>query len=103
MKGISGQSGEIIAAQYFSNHPRYKVGTKTAYFDIAVITLVKMIEFSKTILPICLPTDAVTDPDSHANEFVTLTGWGLEARNQDPRNIGPLRSRNLGIFSHEYF
>ncbi len=44
-----------------------------AYFDVGII-VTKTVEFTKNIVPICLPTNASTDLDKYDRDFVELVG-----------------------------
>jgi len=54
-------------------HPDYD--GKSAYFDIAILET-KPIEFSKAILPICLPETSSEDIHKYDDRSVELIGWG---------------------------
>lgn len=55
-------------------HPEYSARTKKN--DIALIQLVRRIQFSETKKPVCLETDT-SDVDS--NIELTVTGWGVDS------------------------
>jgi len=60
-----------LKIQNYVAHPLYD-GEK-AYFDVGII-LTDYVRYTKTILPICLPTNASIELDKYANDFMELAG-----------------------------
>ena len=48
---------------------------KSAYFDVAILET-KPLEFSRAILPICLPESPSDDIHKYDDRSVELIGWG---------------------------
>ncbi len=44
-----------------------------AYFDVGII-MTETVEFTKTIQPICLPTNASIELDKYARHYMELVG-----------------------------
>ncbi len=79
-------------------HPEYH--RRSAYFDVALMTLERAVDYGDYVLPVCLPEAATSSPDAHRGKLVTLTGWGLRRRNA-LRGETYLQRTHLGIFSQK--
>ena len=65
--------------------------------DIAILTLEKPVKFSKTISPVCLPSNA---EELHINKTVTVTGWGWkQLKEEDPDPY--LKKVKLSVVSND--
>ena len=64
------KTGYLIKVACVNPHPNYMFYTKP--FDFAMLTLVKLIKFSKTIQPACLPSPH----DDFLGADLTVSGWG---------------------------
>ena len=83
----------------FIIHPDYR---DKSYYDVALIKLKQPISrFSKFILPVCLPEEAVEDVNAKAGNTATIAGWGLLMRNGSSTS-DDLRSTLLTIYNQEY-
>lgn len=76
----SSQAGvERKVANYYA-HPNYD---GRAYFDVGIVVADKLIEYTATVRPICLPMRPIDDLDALADDFVNLAGWGLKYNKAD--------------------
>lgn len=57
-------------------HPQY--AESRAYFDVGVAVAERVIEYTNTVMPICLPMRPVDDEDALSGDYVNLAGWGLQ-------------------------
>ena len=74
-------SGWLAHIHHISNHPSHTkiCGTKPwnpPDFDFSIIHLASPVDFSKKVLPACLP-DKSLGGDFLAGKDVTVSGWGL--------------------------
>ncbi|XP_015787833.1 clotting factor B [Tetranychus urticae] len=84
-------------------HPNYR--DSKSYFDIALLMTSTKINFTDSIIPICLPgpkvssfTEDSTQDDSNLT-LVEVAGWGRQA--YGGRAVSKLRSARLEILSHQ--
>ena len=63
--------GIQLEIQNYLAHPMYD--GETAYFDVGII-LTDYVRYTKTIQPICLPTNASIELDKYARQFTELVG-----------------------------
>jgi len=63
--------GKQLEIRNYVAHPFYD--GETAYFDVGII-LTDYVRYTKTILPICLPTNASIELDKYARHFTELVG-----------------------------
>lgn len=61
-------------------HPEYKPLSNGKYHDIALIRLVREVQFTQLIRPICLPT---INDYVNPGERLTIAGWGLVNYNEE--------------------
>ena len=81
-------------------HPKYE--TCCHYYDVAIVQLYPRVPYDKDnpgITPICLPTEASSNPDNRAGILVTLTGYG---RTDSDRNNQKLSFTALQIHSQRW-
>uniref|UniRef100_A0A8C6X4C0 Peptidase S1 domain-containing protein n=1 Tax=Naja naja TaxID=35670 RepID=A0A8C6X4C0_NAJNA len=64
-------NSEKFAIRQIISHPNYTANDTV--FDIALVELNSTVEFTKYILPMCLPESSVKFPD---NTSCWVTGWG---------------------------
>ena len=72
-----------IRPSSFISHPQYNSGTYDN--DFAIITLSREVTFSRTIMPVCLPTPG----SNYDSQEATVTGWGTFASgsNEVPKTL----------------
>jgi len=69
---VSNELYERIPTEKITIHPKYGQLDRGLAYDVAILTLSRPVEFTKTLLPICMP-----DPNKdYSNADATLTGWG---------------------------
>ena len=57
-------------------HPKYE--KNKVYYDVALITPHRRIEFTEYVRPICLPMLPIDDEEYMIDNFVTLSRWGFK-------------------------
>ena len=71
-----------------------------AYYDVAIIEMELMVEFSNFIYPICVPETA-TEIDNRLNDGASLAGWGAtEKFDGQPSNV--LKETRLNVFAQSH-
>lgn len=92
LKDLKNEKGIDNAVESVIKHPNYK--PPSHYNDIALLKLKQKINFSSSILPVCLNT--VLDLKLPQNKLVT-TGWGYLSFGGSPSDI--LMKVDLKIYS----
>ena len=72
-------------------HPKYK--QPSLYYDIGIAVAQRIIEFTNTIRPICLPFQPNDDSDHEEGYFVDIPGWGNRINEQN----GDIKVLNLKV------
>ncbi|KAJ8921253.1 hypothetical protein NQ315_013725 [Exocentrus adspersus] len=75
-------------------HPYFQENSKSAHGDIAVITLNKPVEISKTIRPVCL-WEGSDELDPLVDSRGTLASWGADEKAQKSGQLTVLRANHV--------
>ena len=70
---FSGPNQQEVPIKNITIHPKHKNGS--SYYDVAIITLQKALEFNDDISDICLPTRSNNDVDSQNGQSASITVW----------------------------
>ena len=73
-----------------------------AYYDVGIVVADKTIEFSATVMPICLPMSPVDDDEALVDDFVNLAGWGYDIIDGKRELNNKLKLVNLQVRTIEY-
>ncbi|KAG8140341.1 putative Serine protease 27 protein, partial [Naja naja] len=87
-------NSEKFAIRQIISHPNYTANDTV--FDIALVELNSTVEFTKYILPMCLPESSVKFPD---NTSCWVTGWGRTKSKVDLKPPQTLQEVELSIIN----
>ncbi len=94
---LSRDDGNVLEIVNSFVHPNYD--GKTSYFDIAVLET-ENINFSKRVIPVCLPDKISYDVDKYDDNEAQLAGWGSHAINENTSKI--LKRVSVRVYSQRY-
>jgi len=67
-----------VAIQKIIPHPNYDSASHDQHYDLALLKLAQIIEFTDFISPICLPVDQLLRSEDFTRRSLTVSGWGNE-------------------------
>ena len=91
----SNSKAKRVSIAKITPFPKYMVGGHVSHYDIAVLTLSSIVEYSRNISPVCLPAHTM---GNHAGKDAIVTGWGVT----EPGKGSPvLKEANVTILTNK--